>query len=62
MCDCSPSGRAAPGSIPTGTPAMPKISLSMASRPGFAFGTLYQSHPESKVVKRTNQPALTESP
>lgn len=35
---CAP--KTAPGLQPGGTPAIPKISISIESRPGFALGTL----------------------
>ena len=37
---CLPSGGGAPGTAPSGTPAIPNTSTSMDSLPGFAKGTL----------------------
>ena len=40
-----PSGGGAPGTAPSGTPAIPKTSTSMDSLPGLAKGTLHTLDP-----------------
>lgn len=47
LCPPAGGGGACPGLVPSGTPDMPKISMSTMSRPGIAWGTLHgaREHP-----------------